>query len=70
MKKEEFLIPKKGVKVRDPKTYNILPEAGAMTSLTTYWRRRIKCGDVVIRKVEEKIIEPIKENKQKNNKEE
>lgn len=45
---EAFLIPVSGVKVRNPQDMAILPEAGAVMPLTTYWKRRINCGDVIV----------------------
>lgn len=33
--------------VRDPQTSEPLPAAGAEKPLSTFWRRRLKVGDVV-----------------------
>ena len=50
----EFLIPKKGLLVRDPKTMKFLPASGAMKMtigpLGRYWRRRLKDGSVIVGK--------------------
>lgn len=35
------------IKVRDPVTGEHLPAAGANVELTSYWRRRMRDGDVV-----------------------
>lgn len=50
-----FLIPKKGLMVRDPKTYKPLADAGEFKLLCggsegRYWRRRIKDGSVTLGK--------------------
>lgn len=37
-----------GAIVRDPQTHEPLPPDGREVELTTYWRRRIMFGDVVI----------------------
>ena len=44
---EAYLIPVSG-NVRNPQDKAILPEAGAVMPLTTYWKRRILFGDVII----------------------
>ena len=41
-----WLKPKKDTKVRDPRTGEHLPAKGAMKPLNTYWRRRLRDGDV------------------------
>jgi hypothetical protein len=38
---------KPGLIVRDPITLKPLPEEGAEVESTTYWKRRLKVGDVV-----------------------
>lgn len=43
-----FLKPRPGTIVRFPRTGEILPEEGKFIILTSYWRRRIKAGDVVM----------------------
>jgi hypothetical protein len=49
-----FLIPKKGLLVRDPTDKNALPEKGAFKPWIgkegTYWRRRVIDGSVSIGK--------------------
>jgi hypothetical protein len=37
-----------GLVVRDPKTGDRLPDEGKKVSLTSYWRRRIKDGSVIV----------------------
>lgn len=45
----KFLKPAvPGLKVRDPKSYALLPDDGAEKEMNTYWRRRIACGDVKV----------------------
>ncbi|MTI13361.1 DUF2635 domain-containing protein [Sansalvadorimonas verongulae] len=39
--------PKKGVKVRTPSGDHLKPQ-GEKVPRTSYWLRRIKCGDVVL----------------------
>lgn len=48
MPRTEFLIPKSGLRCRDPKTLQLLPPEGALVPLTAYWQRRINDGDVSI----------------------
>lgn len=38
--------PRPGVKIRDPRTLEHLPEEGKEVELDTYWRRRLKSQDV------------------------
>ena len=50
-----FLIPNKGVMVRDPKTYKPLADTGEFKLLIggpegRYWRRRIRDGSVTVGK--------------------
>ena len=57
----EYLIPKEGVLVRDPITYQILPKEGMVKPLVKkegrYWRRRINDGDVFIKVEKPPIVE-------------
>lgn len=46
--KSTFVKPSEGLKVRDPLTKKALPVAGASVILSTYWRRRLKDGSVVL----------------------
>lgn len=51
----KVLKPAKGIKIRDPRTKDHLPEEGRLTEMSVYWRRRIQDGTVtVIESVEEK----------------
>lgn len=43
---------KPGTVVRDPQTYERLPDEGAEVPDTSYWRRRLDQGDVV-------VVEPV-----------
>ena len=45
--KQMFLKPKEGLLVKDPKTKTALLPEGGWINLTTYWRRRLKKGDVI-----------------------
>lgn len=50
-----------GLKVRNPKTMQFIPEGGAMVSAEdTYWDRRLKSGDVilVVEKEEKAAVKP------------
>lgn len=47
MKDTKFVKPAPGLKVRNPETGLHLPDEGDQVPLTTYWRRRLKDGDVV-----------------------
>lgn len=43
-----FLVPKKGLVVRDPHTLQPLPAAGKDVPESFYWTRRLRDGDVTI----------------------
>lgn len=49
---QKFVIPKKGLIVRDPIQFNPLSEKGEWVDWSghagRFWRRRVKCGDVSI----------------------
>ena len=40
--------PAAGLKVRDPDLKDLLPEEGRNVPDSTYWRRRLRDGDVLI----------------------
>lgn len=46
--KTAILKPTNGATVRDPDTFEKLPQEGAEKPLESYWLRRIQCGDVVL----------------------
>lgn len=48
--------PAEGLKIRDERTKQVLPVEGAAVEHSTYWQRRIQCGDVVLVE-EEKSLE-------------
>ena len=54
MEGQEFLMPKEGLLVRDPRTKKFLSKAGAMKPtvgpMGRYWRRRIRDGSVIVGK--------------------
>lgn len=43
-----ILKPKKGYKIRRPDTKTFLAESGEKIKLDSFWRRRIKDGDVEV----------------------
>lgn len=43
-----YVIPKKGLKVRHLDAGGYLPEAGALVEDCSYWRRRLRDGDVTV----------------------
>lgn len=44
----KFLKPARpGMVVRDPRGFAKLPEKGKWVNMTSYWVRRLLCGDVV-----------------------
>lgn len=43
-----FLIPKPGLRMRDPDTLQVLPPEGAEVEFTSYWRRRVREGDAEV----------------------
>jgi hypothetical protein len=51
---DKFVVPRKGLLVRDPISLTPLPAAGMMKPwsgrLGVYWKRRWRCGDVTIGK--------------------
>lgn len=62
---KKLLVPKQGVKVRDPNTGLHLPPEGATRSLNSYYDRRIKDGDLEVREVaiEKAIVKPANNKK-------
>ena len=44
----KMLKPVAGVKIRDPKTKDFLPEDGKRIEMSTYWNRRIQDGTVMV----------------------
>ncbi|MBA4358044.1 MAG: hypothetical protein C0405_10010 [Desulfovibrio sp.] len=46
MLQSKVLIPRPGLVVRDPVTMAPLPPEGAAKPMNTYWRRRLRDGDV------------------------
>lgn len=48
---KKLLVPRKGVKVRDPQTGAHIPEEGAVRMVNTYFNRRISDGDLEIREI-------------------
>jgi len=40
--------PAEGLKIRDDKTKQFLPIEGKIVEKSTYWVRRLQCGDVVL----------------------
>lgn len=53
-----FLIPKRGLVVRDPMTLVALPAEGASVRMTTYWTRRLTAGDVTEGRAPSKTTKP------------
>lgn len=52
---------KEGLLVRDPVSKKFLPQEGAeIKIMTTYWQRRLNCGDVI-----EVVEEPTREEPKK-----
>jgi len=51
-----YVKPVNGALVRNPKSMQILPEAGAYVEYNSFWRRRVKDGSVVISKPEKKTV--------------
>ncbi len=54
-----YLKPRAGLTVRDPVTRRLLPPEGARVYPTTFWRRRIASGDVILVKQQETPNAPI-----------
>ncbi len=45
-----FVIPKTGLKVRNPEDNQHLPEGGKLVQDNSFWRRRLRDGDVTLGK--------------------
>lgn len=43
-----FVRPAEGLQVRDPATKRHIPVEGKEVPESSYWLRRLKCGDVVL----------------------
>jgi len=46
--KQKWLVPKKDLLVRDPLSFTQLPKVGLLVAWNSFWRRRVKQGDVSI----------------------
>ncbi len=58
-KADRLLVrPRAGLIVRDPLTLRALPEEGGTVPRTSFWLRRVFCGDVVLIKEPEQEKEP------------
>ena len=68
---QKYLIPKEGLLVRDPQSFNPLPVGGLYVDWSgkagRYWRKRVKCGDASIVQGEklEKLIKELADKKAK-----
>lgn len=58
---QKLVVPKEGLMVRDPVSFNPLPKDGLLVDWNgnagRFWRRRVRCGDVTIQEVVEEIEE-------------
>ena len=43
-----IIIPREGLRVKDPKTLLPVPATGLKVSLDRYWKRRLNAGDVTV----------------------
>ncbi len=76
---EKFLIPQKGLIVRDPRSKNILPESGAIKPWIgpegRYWRRQVAVGSCAMFEEEpakpklSKVVEEVSTSQKKFNRE-
>lgn len=48
MKERIFLKPGPGRRLKDPKTFDVVPPGGAWKPKTVFWLRRLRDGDAVI----------------------
>lgn len=60
---KKLVIPKKGVKVRDPQTGQHIPEEGVFRSIDSYFNRRIKDGDLEVRDIPHSITKAAQPSK-------
>jgi len=59
-----LIKPKEGLKLLNPFTGRILSAEGELVDLSTYWRRRIKDGDVeIVEAKKEELLDNKKESK-------
>lgn len=54
-----FVKPAHGLKVRDPITKRHLPDEGREVPTSTYWVRRLACGDVALATKPEEVVTDI-----------
>ena len=52
----KILKPVGGVKIRDPKTREYLPQEGRLVEMTSYWNRRIQDGTVTVAAFESQTV--------------
>lgn len=62
MSNKKLLIPKKGLKIRDPKTGLHIPEEGVERKLNTFYNRRIADGDLEAKPVSKAKTKPAAKN--------
>lgn len=64
MKRAKLMPSKPGLLVPDIEHKNFLPDDGRVVNISTYWARRILCGDVLIVKDEpkKKVSKPKKKD--------
>lgn len=46
--KKMIIKPNSGLVIRDPETFEILPEEGKPVDMSSFWKRRLLDGDVSI----------------------
>jgi len=61
MRKQVLVKAKEGRLVRDPVTFQKLPEGGLIVELSSHWVRREKCGDVEVLEVPAEKPKAVKE---------
>tara|TARA_R110002095_G_scaffold57870_5_gene49598 strand:+ start:263 stop:481 length:219 start_codon:yes stop_codon:yes gene_type:complete len=64
---KKLLTPKEGLIVRDPKTGIALPPEGKELVVDSYWKRRIKDGDIAVSEIVKKKKADLKVVKNKDN---
>jgi len=58
-----YLIPLPGISVYDPQVRDFLPPEGREVEENTYWKRRIKDGDVTVGKTPKVVKDTINSSK-------
>lgn len=62
---KKHLVPKEGIKVRDPLTGAHFPVVGSNRIMTSYYTRRVNDGDLIVKEVKTECPKETKAGKSK-----